>query len=42
MRYSDIQRVEKMRVTTRKLLDYLSENGIAREDILARNRCAGR
>ncbi len=35
MRYSDIQRVEKMRVTTRKLMDYLSENGITREDILA-------
>lgn len=34
MRYSDIQRVEKMCVTARKLLDYLSENRITREDYL--------
>lgn len=34
MKYSDIQRVEKISVTTRKLLDYLSENQITREMIL--------
>lgn len=34
MRYSDLQRVDKMRVTTRKLLDYLEENGITQTRIL--------
>ncbi|MBQ3424752.1 MAG: DUF86 domain-containing protein [Clostridia bacterium] len=34
MKYTDMQRVEKMRVTTGKLLAYLSENAITREDIL--------
>ena len=35
MKYSDTQRIEKMCVTTKKLLGYLYENGITREDILA-------
>ena len=35
MRYSDLQRVEKICVTTRKLLDYLKENGITQTRIMA-------
>ena len=35
MRYSDLQRVDKMCVTLRKLLDYLGENGITQARILA-------
>jgi len=34
MRYSDLQRVDKMCVTTRKLLDYLKDNGITQVRIL--------
>lgn len=34
MRYSDMQRVEKMRATIHKLLDYLSDNAITREAVL--------
>ena len=36
MRYSDSQRVDRMRVTTRKFLDYLEGNGITQARILAR------
>ncbi len=35
MKYSDIQRIVRMADTTRKLLDYLRENGISTEDVLA-------
>jgi uncharacterized protein with HEPN domain len=35
MRYSDLQRVDKMCVTMRKLLDYLEDNGITQARILA-------
>ena len=35
MRYSDLQRVDKMCVTMRKLLDDLEDNGIAQARILA-------
>ena len=35
MKYTDQQRIGKMIQTTRKLLDYLSENKIQPEDILA-------
>ena len=35
MKYTDEQRIEKMIVKTEKLLDYLSENKIIREDILS-------
>ncbi len=34
MKYSDMQRVEKISITTRKLLDYLSANQITQEMIL--------
>ena len=34
MKYSDIQRVEKIRETTQKLLDYLQSAGITRELVL--------
>ena len=34
MKYSDNQRVEKMRETTKKLLDYIAQSGITKEDIL--------
>ena len=34
MKYSDAQRVEKIRVTTGKLLDYLERTGTTREMIL--------
>lgn len=35
MKYSDLQRVEKMCVTTRKLLDYLEEGDITSQAILS-------
>ena len=35
MKYTDQQRIEKMIVTTEKLLDYLSVNNITAEDILS-------
>lgn len=35
MKYTDEQRIEKMISKTQKLLEYLSENGITREDILS-------
>lgn len=35
MKYTNLQRVEKMRVTIRKLLDYLSDSAITQEAILA-------
>ncbi len=35
MKYTDHQRVDKMKIMTRKLLNYLSSNGIHTEDILA-------
>lgn len=34
MKYSDSQRIEKMRETTRKLLDYIEQSGITKDDIL--------
>lgn len=34
MKYSDSQRIEKMRETTKKLLDYIEQAGITKEDIL--------
>ena len=34
MKYSDSQRIEKMRDTTRKLLAYIEQSGITKEDIL--------
>lgn len=36
MKYTDQQRIEKMLAVTKKLLDYLSENGITAQDILAK------
>lgn len=35
MKYTDLQRVERIAATTRKLLDYLAENAITREDLLS-------
>lgn len=35
MKYSDQQRIEKMRVTTEKLLSYIQQEKIRPEDILA-------
>lgn len=35
MKYTDEQRIEKMIAKTEKLLDYLSENGVTREDVLS-------
>ncbi len=35
MKYTDQQRIEKMIITTGKLLDYLSVNHITTEDILS-------
>ena len=35
MKYTDTQRLEHMVSTTRKLLNYLSENNITPEDVLA-------
>lgn len=35
MRYSDEQRIEKIRTTTDKLLSYLSDSGIAPEMVMA-------
>ena len=35
MKYTDEQRIEKMIVKTEKLLNYLSENQITREDVLS-------
>ena len=34
MKYSDLQRVERISATTKKLLDYLAEKQITREMIL--------
>lgn len=34
MKYSDTQRIEKMRETTGKLLAYVEQSGITKEDIL--------
>ena len=34
MRYSDAQRLEKIRVTTKKLLDYLAQSEITREMVM--------
>lgn len=34
MKYSDAQRVEKMRSTCEKLLSYISEQGVTREQVL--------
>ena len=34
MKYTDMQRIERIASTTRKLLDYLAANGITKEDIL--------
>lgn len=34
MKYSDAQRLEKIRVTTRKLLDYIAQTALTREVIL--------
>lgn len=34
MKYSDAQRIEKMRLTTEKLLAYISEQGITREQVI--------
>ncbi len=34
MRYSDEQRLDKIRVTTKKLLDYLAQAGITREMVM--------
>ena len=36
MKYTDEQRIEKMISKTEKLLDYLSENSITRDDILSK------
>ncbi len=36
MKYTDMQRLEHMALTARKLLNYLSDNNITPEDILAR------
>lgn len=35
MKYSDAQRIEKMRLTTEKLLTYLSEQHITEAQVLA-------
>lgn len=34
MKYSDVQRVEKIRETTQKLLDYLKSAGITQETVM--------
>ena len=34
MKYSDSQRIEKMRDTTKKLLDYIEQSGISKDDVL--------
>ena len=34
MKYTDMQRIERIVSTTRKLLDYLEDNGITKEDVL--------
>ena len=34
MKYSDAQRLEKIRTTTKKLLDYLAQSGITREMVM--------
>ena len=36
MRYSDLERVNRIAITTEKLLAYLSENGITEAMILKR------
>jgi len=35
MRYTDMQRIERIAATTKKLLDYLQANHITKEDVLA-------
>lgn len=35
MKYTDMQRIERMAVSTKKLLDYLAANEITKEDVLA-------
>lgn len=35
MKYSDEQRIEKIRTTTEKLLSYLSDSGITPEMVMA-------
>ena len=35
MRYTDMQRIERIAATTKKLLDYLQANYITKEDVLA-------
>ena len=34
MKYSDAQRLEKIRVTTRKLLDYMAQTALTREAVM--------
>lgn len=34
MKYSDAQRLEKIRVTTQKLLDYIEQAALTREDVM--------
>ena len=34
MKYTDEQRIEKIAVTTGRLLDYLEQDGITREDVM--------
>ena len=34
MKYSDAQRLEKIRITTRKLLDYIAQTALTRETVL--------
>lgn len=34
MKYGDAQRLEKIRVTTRKLLDYMEQTALTREDVM--------
>lgn len=36
MKYSDAQRIEKMRSTCEKLLSYISEQGVTREQVMER------
>ncbi len=36
MRYTDMQRIERIAATTKKLLDYLQANHITKEDVLAK------